>query len=451
MLKKIEKILLHIFYAGVIFALANSVILIRMSGKAFYLFAAIPLFIFINIMPSPFHQGLHAKRIRTCANGCELLRLFLLSTAFTVIFSLVGFFGKLAVGSLIKEPVLWIFDVLLAILVEAIVFWSGMIRIYLTSVQLGIRWRVLGAVCGMIPVVHLIALGILIKKVEDEIKVEEQKLCINEYRMNDQICHTRYPLLLVHGVFFRDYRYLNYWGRIPKELKKNGAIIFYGNHQSAASVADSGKELAERIKQIVTETGCEKVNIIAHSKGGLDCRYAISKLGMDQYVASLTTINTPHRGCEFADYLLSKIPQKQQDAVARTYNAALRKFGDTNPDFLAAVYDLTAESCKKMNDQVADASNVFYQSVGSKLSVASGGRFPLNFTYQLVNYFDGNNDGLVGEKSFPWGCEYQFLTANGNRGISHGDMIDLNRENFDGFDVREFYVNLVNKLKCRGF
>lgn len=40
------------------------------------------------------------------------------------------------------------------------------------------------------------------------------------------------------------------------------------------------------------ETGCEKVNIIAHSKGGLDSRYAISRLGMDQYTASLTTINS---------------------------------------------------------------------------------------------------------------------------------------------------------------
>ena len=74
----------------------------------------------------------------------------------------------------------------------------------------------------------------------------------------------------------------------------------------------------------------------------------------------------------------------------------------------------------------------------------------MNFSYQLVNYFDGNNDGLVGEKSFPWGEKYQFLTVRGKRGISHGDLIDLNRENFDEFDVREFYVQLVHDLKQRG-
>lgn len=56
----------------------------------------------------------------------------------------------------------------------------------------------------------------------------------------------------------------------------------------------------------------------------------------------------------------------------------------------------------------------------------------------------------MGEKSFLWGEKYRFLTASGNRGISHGDMIDLNRENFDGFDVREFYVQLVDELRQIG-
>lgn len=74
---------------------------------------------------------------------------------------------------------------------------------------------------------------------------------------------------------------------------------------------DSAKELAERIHQIINETGCQKVNVIAHSKGGLDMRAAIAFTDVVSYVASLTTINTPHRGCQFADYLLTQIPEKQ--------------------------------------------------------------------------------------------------------------------------------------------
>ncbi len=316
--------------------------------------------------------------------------------------------------------------------------------------QLAVKWRVVGIICGWIPVVHLVVLFKIICIALKETDFESQKIFIDRERENNQICRTKYPILLVHGVFFRDFKYFNYWGRIPDELKNNGAVIYYGNQQSAASVAECGKEISERIHQIVEESGCGKVNIIAHSKGGLDCRYAIGKLRSENYVASLTTINTPHRGCLFADYLLSKIPESSRNSIAQKYNAALKKLGDNNPDFLAAIHDLTASSCKKLNDTIPDISGVFYQSIGSKLNKASSASFPLNFSYPLVKYFDGSNDGLVSADSFTWGEKNSFLTVNGSRGISHGDMIDLNRENIEEFDVREFYVDLVHDLKERG-
>ena len=81
---------------------------------------------------------------------------------------------------------------------------------------------------------------------------------------------------------------------------------------------------------------------------------------------------------------------------------------------------------------------------------ASSGRFPLNLTHAFVGYFDGENDGLVGVDSFEWGEGLTMLYPKGRRGISHGDMVDLNRENISGFDVREFYVGLVSSLKDRG-
>ena len=283
-----------------------------------------------------------------------------------------------------------------------------------------------------------------------EVEFETEKLELNKTRKDKNICKTRYPLLLVHGVFFRDSLFFNYWGRIPGELKKNGAVIFYGRQQSAASVKASAEELAERIRSIVNDTGCEKVNIIAHSKGGLDSRYAISCLDMDKYVASLMTINTPHRGCIFADYLLEKVPEKIRSSIADKYNNALRKLGDTNPDFIAAVTDLTASHCKAMNEIMSDAPGVYYQSVGSKMNRAGSGKFPLNIAYPLVRHFDGENDGLVSVSSAQWGEKFTMVSIDGSRGISHADVIDLNRENISGFDVREFYVSLVGDLKTRG-
>lgn len=405
---------------------------------------ALLLGVYIGINIAPIFMLPRTKRLRACARGNALLIEFLISTACSVVYFLQSLFSSPDWKALLVNT-------LFAILLEAIVFWNGIIRVYIRSQQLGIKIRVIGIVCGLIPVAQLVALGLIIRTVSKEIAFENRRILLDEQRKDLQICATKYPVLMVHGVFFRDFRYLNYWGRIPEALQKNGARIFYGNHQSAAAVAQSGQEISDRILQIVRETGCEKVNIIAHSKGGLDCRSALTNPEIAKHVATLTTINTPHRGCEFADYLLDKIPKDEQEVVAGAYNAALRRLGDTSPDFMAAVTNLTASFCKAFNERVFDAQGVYYQSIGTKLNKASGGRFPLNFTYHLAHYFDGANDGLVGEASFVWGEDYGLLTVNGKRGISHGDMIDLNRENIEEFDVREFYVQLVADLKKRGF
>lgn len=403
----------------------------------------------ILAMPLLSLKNIQTRGIKRCQRGCENLYSFLATTVFSVVVLILMIVGVVDVSGWTWKN--WVLYILTAVIVLAITFWFGIIRIYVSSKQLGIKWRVIGILCGWIPVVHLIVLGKLIKLASDEAVFENEKLIMDNNRKQNQVCATKYPILMVHGVFFRDFRYLNYWGRIPAALEANGARIFYGNHQSAASVADSGHEIADRIKQIIQETGCGKVNIIAHSKGGLDSRYAISKLGMAPYVASLTTINTPHRGCEFADYLLGKIPEKQQQTVANTYNSALKKLGDTNPDFIAAVTDLTASACAKLNRELPDPPGVYIQSTGSCMKKPSGGRFPLNTTNAFVKHFDGENDGLVGYESFKWGSNFIYLKPQGSRGISHGDVIDLNRENIDTFDVREFYVNLVSDLRRRGF
>ncbi len=415
------------------------------------------LFVFINFIPSLTNRRYILKRHRVAADGAELLIVFMISLVLTIVSAICVYAG--AFDRLYEDPasggtiVSKIVIVPCAVLVLSIIFWNGIIRVYLTSAQLGIRHRVWGIILGWIFPANLFMLSKIIKVVTKEVDYENDRILLNRSRETDRICATRYPLLMVHGVFFRDFKqgFMNYWGRIPDELKMNGAEIYYGNQQSAASVAKCGEEIADRIRKIVQETGCEKVNIIAHSKGGLDSRYAVSKCGVSDMVASITTINTPHRGCEFADYLLEKIPAPVQAQVARTYNSALNRLGDHDPDFMEAVTDLTHTSCTRMNESVTDVPGVYYQSVGSHMIKAGGGRFPLNYSFRLVKYFDGPNDGLVGEKSFEWGEKYQYLEPSGDRGISHGDMIDLNRENFDGFDVREFYVQLVSELKERGY
>ncbi len=437
-----------ILYGLILFITANIYRLIGYFGR-YKIVCSILLvlaFLWINIKPTNKDKEIPSRRLRICCRGSYLLILFCVSTGASILYLL------LEISMLFSGDMkIWLLHLLNIFLVEAVVFWNGIIQVYISSAQLGMKWRVLGLVCSFIPVANLIILFHIIRITKYEAEFESAKRLLDEARHEEQVCATKYPLLLVHGVFFRDFKYLNYWGRIPAELEKNGARIYYGNHQSANSVAGSANELSARIIKITEETGCGKVNVIAHSKGGLDARYALSELGIADKVASLTTINTPHKGCIFADYLLEKIPADAQEKIADAYNDALKVLGDEKPDFMSAVRDLTASACEELNRNIADADGVYYQSVGSRLNHAVNGRFPLNFTYHLVKYFDGANDGLVSLEAFPWGEDYQLLEVKGRRGISHGDMVDLNRENIPGFDVREFYVNLVAGLKNKGF
>ncbi|KAB7789413.1 esterase/lipase family protein [Bifidobacterium cebidarum] len=405
-------------------------------------------------------------RIAACRFGVIMLRIFWWTTLIATIALIASLTTILTVGwpaTWVDGWPIWTIALIAVIIIESIIFWIGIITVYATSVQLGIKIRVIGVLCGWIPVANLIALRLIIRTVGEEVRFESAKEQLDRSRAGARICATRYPVLLVHGVFFRDTKALNYWGRIPAELQRNGAVIYYGNHQSAASVADSARELTERIRQIVAQTGCGKVNVIAHSKGGLDMRYAIARCGAAPYVASLTTINTPHHGCGFADYLLEKIPLAAQRQVETAYNTAASHLGDKQPDFMAAVHDLTQAGCARLNVEIGDRNEIsghvsdtgpfagiVCQSIGSRLAHATTGKFPLNFTYPLVKWFDGPNDGLVAQPSFPWGEHFTWLEPNGTRGISHADMIDLNRENIPGFDVREFYVQIVAALKQRG-
>lgn len=423
--------------------LANSYVLIQQAPQC--LAFLVPIFLLINLFTSCLFLKTRNKRLKICFHGTVLLVSFYISVIASVAFHIF-----LAINTLPDNYMTLIWSMVLCYCVNFIIFWNGIICVYLTSQQLGIKIRVVGIICGMIPIANLIALFFIIKTTAAECLFEIKKERINANRFDQSICSTKYPILLVHGVFFRDTQYFNYWGRIPKELETNGATIFYGNHSSAASIADSAAEIKTRIAEVLSETGAEKVNIIAHSKGGLDCRYAIANLGVGEQVASLTTINTPHRGCLFADYLLTQFPPKIKDKVANTYNAALRKFGDSNPDFLAAVQDLTNASCQQMFAEMPTPQGIYCQSVGSVLTKATGGKFPLNLSYHLVKHYSSKNDGLVSEQSFKWGENYILLRSQEKRGISHGDMIDLNRQNFKGFDVREFYVQLVSDLKNKG-
>lgn len=385
------------------------------------------------------------KRLRKLKRGIRLVQLS--SGAIAVEAALlIAFFIKGLQSGVVHA----VFSVAMPVLALGIVMLDGVIRIALTSRQVKITNLIMMIFFWWLPIVNIFIVRSFYKTAVREYIVESDRIELENARAENEICKTKYPIIMVHGIFFRDWQLFNYWGRIPATLIRNGATINYGKQQSSGSVARSAEEIRKTILKVINETGAEKVNLIAHSKGGLDSRYAISRLGMDKYVATLTTINTPHKGCDMVDDLLKKLPSAVVRFIAGRYNGIFSKLGDENPDFMSGVNDLSAVRAKKYDDEMPDSPGVSYRSVMTVMGSASSAGFPLNIGYKMIKKLNGENDGLVAESSAKHG-RHRIIRPTSKRGISHGDVIDLNRENITGFDVREFYVDLVSELRREGF
>ncbi len=270
---------------------------------------------------------------------------------------------------------------------------------------------------------------------------------------DDRSCATKYPILMVHGAGFRDLKWPVYWGRIPGALEARGAALYYGRQDSWASVETNAAALVRRIDAVLRETGAEKVNLIAHSKGGVEARMAASSLGAGEKIASVTTIATPHRGSITVDRLF-RMPRSLFSLAAFAVNNWIRLVGDRKPDFLAVCKGFTTEHMAEFNRKNPDVPGVFYQSYAcvmkhpfSDLNLSAA-----NF---VVGRIEGPNDGLVTVTSAAWGEEHLWA-SNGFRGVSHLDAIDLQRTPLSRrkgpgvSDICSAYVELVHGLKERG-
>ncbi len=270
----------------------------------------------------------------------------------------------------------------------------------------------------------------------------------------DLQCKTRFPILLIHGAGFRDLKWPVYWGRIPALLQKKGAIIYYGLQDCWASIETNAEAIAGRIEEILLETGSRKVNIIAHSKGGLDARRAASAFGCGGKIASITTIATPHRGSIVLDKLFS-IPRPVWNAAAFAVNNWIRLVGDRKPDFLRLCEDLTTERMRHFNENTPDVPGIYYQSFACVMKHPLSD-INLSTANAVVRHYEGENDGLVSVASAKWGESFRVLRSNAFRGVSHLDAIDLRRSPLSRkagpgvSDICDVYLEIVGGLREKG-
>ena len=89
------------------------------------------------------------------------------------------------------------------------VFWAGILLAYICCNQLRLKKRVLGIVLAWVPIANIVMLLDIIRTADEEYRFEKAKYALNAARKNEKLCATKYPLFLVHGVFFRDFKLIN--------------------------------------------------------------------------------------------------------------------------------------------------------------------------------------------------------------------------------------------------
>jgi len=327
---------------------------------------------------------------------------------------------------------------------------NGCLRIFFGSRNLVVGKRVFILLFMWVPIIQLYLARILCNAAKDEYLVTLSRSEQDAFIKEDDLCSTKYPIVMVHGIGFRDLKYFNYWGRIPSILKQHGATVYYGHQNAWGTIEDNAEIIREIIDKALVENNTDQVNIIAHSKGGLDCRYLISTLGYADKVASLTTINTPHRGSEIIT-ILNKLPDYVYRYIASQLEKPFKLAGDNEPDCYAASKQLAPAYCEEFNKNTPDAPNVYYQSYTSIMKNMFSDTLLWAPYLLMCTQKKHENDGLVEINSAKWGEFKGVLQNKRGRGISHGDMIDLKREDIEGFDVLKFFYDIVCELKEAGF
>jgi triacylglycerol lipase len=185
-------------------------------------------------------------------------------------------------------------------------------------------------------------------------------------------------------------------------LIQNGFEVYHSNVGWAAGVDQRAGDLKKFILRTLEEKRCEKVNIIAHSMGGLDARHMLFNYrgeGIHAHIASLTTISTPHAGSPFADWGTDHLPHVIP--VAGKLGLDLSAFPDLRTDRCGAfnndpeVVAFEKECEKSLRFQTYAGRQSFWAVFNA-----------LKLPFYIIEKEEGANDGLVSVTSAQWRKKY---------------------------------------------
>lgn len=270
---------------------------------------------------------------------------------------------------------------------------------------------------------------------------------------------TGYPIILVHGMSGWDTALgvLDYFHRVRPTLVEAGYEVFTPQLSPNNNSAIRGSELADYVDQVLQSTGAKRVNLIAHSQGGLDVRFMISTLGYGGRVGAAITVASPHRGSPVTRLFTDDIPGGEvlAEAVLGLWSLIL---GRPESEARESLMQLSTENMARFNQANLDDPRVQYWSFGGISCGASDDvckaahqgevidpLLSISFNYlRDAGYSD--NDGLVSHDSAVWG---DFL---GDLPADHFDQIGQIADGGDGaFDHIAFYESLAARLHDHGF
>ena len=260
---------------------------------------------------------------------------------------------------------------------------------------------------------------------------------------------TRYPIMLVHGLMIKDAFFMKSWGKIDTMLLSQGYTVFKSRTDGVGTVEYNASVLKNEVLDVLKKTNSEKINIIAHSKGGLDAKYMITKLDMAKHVASLTTLCTPHRGSPVASGIMN-MPKPAVKLLAAVINTAYRVLGDKNPDSYNAGLELMRVKTPE-SETMNIADGVMCQSFSANIPK---GEEKQDFVMAIPAVFsrfmekDRATDGLVPRDSAIFG-NYKGDCLDGS--VSHTEIVDfmVNAKKRD--KILAFYSELCQDLAKQGF
>jgi triacylglycerol lipase len=262
------------------------------------------------------------------------------------------------------------------------------------------------------------------------------------------IIPTRHPVVLMHGFGIgASFRRGGHLHDEAMHLRSRGVRAVAPNVSPYDTVRARCETWEKRLIRVLDETGADRLTLIAHSMGGLDARYLITKRGWHDTVDALVTVATPHRGSSVASFILEQ-PERVRKWLANMADwLGTHILEDGSANVRQALRELTPEHVENtFNEEVPNHPDVQYWSYGCQ--AGTGTDTPVDPIFRYLNNYlyekEGVNDGIVSVQSARWGDYLGTVNAD------HARQVGIRSSLAAHFDSNEFYASIAQKLANEG-